>query len=103
MRLEILGAIFAMIAPFVFHFLLQTDLRMSIIILIMVGIALLSVAPAVDFTALNHWAGQLPPNLPVIVTLVLAVIIPAAWQYNHWRKRAKRNSVRSKDQRAQKD
>lgn len=90
MRLEVLGAILAMIAPFVFHFLLQTGLRMRDIILIMIGIALLSIMPAMDFPLLNQWLGQISPNLIIKSTLILAIVILALWQLNHRRKRSKK-------------
>ena len=91
MKLEILGAILAMIAPFLFHFLLQTRLRMRDILLIMFGIALLSIVPALHLTALNNLVHHLPPSLLVKSTLLLAVIMLVVWQYNHWR------NVRKKD------
>jgi uncharacterized membrane protein YidH (DUF202 family) len=84
-KLEILGAILAMIAPFVFHWLLQTRLRMRDIALIMLGIALLSVVPAIHLIAPNNFVQHIPPSLLVKSTLVLAVIILAVWQYIQWR------------------
>ncbi len=75
MNFEVLGAILTMIAPFIFHFLLQTELKMRNIILIMSGIILLGVLPVIDFGVIDKYLRLLPRAWLVWLTVIMAVLV----------------------------
>jgi hypothetical protein len=85
-----LGAILAIIAPVLFHFLLQTNIRMRDIGLIMISIVFLSIIPALDFVPLENLVRHLPPNVLVKATLFLAVTILAIWRLIYLRNKRKK-------------
>jgi hypothetical protein len=89
-RLEVLGAILTMIAPFIFHYLLQTEIKMRDIVLIMSGIILLGIIPVIDFGAFNKYLNMLPRAWLVRSIVIISIMIFGAFQFFFIRSKRKR-------------
>jgi HAD superfamily hydrolase (TIGR01509 family) len=94
-KLEVLGAILTMIAPFIFHYLLQTELKIRNITLIMSGVILLGIIPVIDFGAIDKYLSLVPRTWLVRSTVIIAIVILGAWQFLYIRSKRGRDWMKT--------
>ena len=87
MRIEVLGAILAMIAPFIFHYLLQTKLKMRYIVLIMACIIMLCVVTIIDLSTVAKYLSSLPRIWLIRFAAFAVILIFGVWQYFYIRRK----------------